>query len=155
MENERTRILLEDKRSKFSMKSELRSISMNFKPILIEEVSRNWMELLSLSEGKLIILLQVMNNSDEINCNLKNNDQNKIGIFVKFLSRVFIRWKKMKRLQELRNDEFSIQDLIENQDTINELTARIQGLQNSRSQPTIFFPSCRDPGGLRSRPGEC
>ena len=36
----------------------------------------------------------------------------------------------MKRPQELRIDEFSIQDLIENQDTIFELTGRIQGLQN-------------------------
>ena len=32
---------LKDKKSKFSLKSELRSISTNFKPILIEEVSRN------------------------------------------------------------------------------------------------------------------
>ena len=38
------------------------------------------MELLILSEEKLIILLQVMNNSDEINYFFKNNYQNKIGI---------------------------------------------------------------------------
>ena len=41
MENERIRILLERQKSKFSLKSELRSRSTNFKPILIEEVSRN------------------------------------------------------------------------------------------------------------------
>ena len=69
-----------------------RSISTKFKPILIE-VSRNWMELLSLSEGKLIILLQVMNNSDEINYYFKNNCENKIGIFVKLVSKVFMRWR--------------------------------------------------------------
>ena len=40
------------------------------------------MELWNLSEGKLIILLQVMNNYDEINYYFKNNSQNKIGIFV-------------------------------------------------------------------------
>ena len=51
------------------------------------------MELLSLSEEKLIILLQVMNNSDEINFFFKNNNQNKIGIFVKLISKVFMRWK--------------------------------------------------------------
>ena len=51
------------------------------------------MELLSFSEGKLIILLQVMNNSDEINYFFKNNYQNKIGIFVKLISKVSIRWK--------------------------------------------------------------
>ena len=41
---------LKDRRSKFSLKSELRSRSTKFRPILMEEVSRNWMELLSLSE---------------------------------------------------------------------------------------------------------
>ena len=37
MENERIRILFERQKSKFSLKSELRSISTKFKPILIEE----------------------------------------------------------------------------------------------------------------------
>ena len=79
----------------------------------------------------------------------------------------------LKRVQELRIDEFSRRRLIENQDTINELTARIPELQNevtcmndSRdfqdaesarsglshvpSQPALF-PPYRDPGGLLSR----
>ena len=38
--------------------------------------------------------------------------------------------EKMKRVQELRVDESSTRRLIENQDTVNELTARIQELQN-------------------------
>ena len=81
--------------------------------------------------------------------------------------------EELKRVQELRVDEFSRSRLIENQDAINELTARIQELQNevncmndSRdfkdaesvrsgpphvpSQPALF-PSYRDPGGLLSR----
>ena len=45
MENERIRILLErqkkNKKSKFSLKLEARFRNTNFKPILIEEVSRN------------------------------------------------------------------------------------------------------------------
>ena len=41
IENERIRILLKRQKSKFSLKSELRSRSTNFKPILTEEVSRN------------------------------------------------------------------------------------------------------------------
>ena len=41
------------------------------------------MELSNLSEEKLIILLLVMNNFDEINYFFMNNYQNKIGIFVK------------------------------------------------------------------------
>ena len=67
-------------KSKLSLKWEPIFRSTNFKPILIAEVSRNWMELLSLSEERLITLLQVMNNSDEINYFFKNNYQNKIGI---------------------------------------------------------------------------
>ena len=38
--------------------------------------------------------------------------------------------EELKRFQELRIDEFSRRRLIENQDTINELTARTQELQN-------------------------
>ena len=79
----------------------------------------------------------------------------------------------MKRVQELRVDESSRKRLVENQDTIDELTARIQELQNEvnylndqrdfkdaesvRSGPShvpsqpALFPPYRDPGGLISR----
>ena len=43
------------------------------------------MELLSLSEVRLIMLWQEMNNFDEINNFFMNNHQNKIGIFVKLI----------------------------------------------------------------------
>ena len=43
------------------------------------------MELSSLNEEKLITLLHVMNNFDEINNFFMNNYQNKIGIFVKLV----------------------------------------------------------------------
>ena len=81
--------------------------------------------------------------------------------------------EELKRVQELRIDEFSRRRLIENQDTTDELTARIQELQNevnclndSRdskdaesvrsglshvTRQTVLFPSYRDPGGLLSR----
>ena len=81
--------------------------------------------------------------------------------------------EELKRVQESRVDESSKRRLIENQDTINELTARIQELQNevnclndsrdvkdaesarcglSRvpSQPALL-PPFRDPGGMLSR----
>ena len=81
--------------------------------------------------------------------------------------------EELKRFQESRVDEFSRRKLIENQDTIHELTARIKELQNevnclidSRdfkdaesvrsglshvpSQPA-FLPPFRDPAGLLSR----
>ena len=160
---------LKDKKSKFSLKSELRSRSTNFKPIQIGQVARNWVELLSLSEEKLIILLQVMNNSDEINHFVMNTYQNKIGIFVKLKSRVFMRWKNWS-VQELRIDETSRRRLIENQDTINELTAKNQELQNWMNDSRVFqdaesvrsglshvssqpalLPIYRDPGWLLSR----
>ena len=51
------------------------------------------MELSSLSEEKLIMLLQEMNNFDEINNFFMNNYQNKIGIFVKLMRKVSMRWK--------------------------------------------------------------
>ena len=82
----------------------------------------------------------------------------------------------LKRVQELRIDEFSRRRLIKNQDTINELTAKIQklqhevncmngsrdfkdaesvrsGLSHVPSQPPLF-PPYRDPGGLLSRTDE-
>ena len=81
--------------------------------------------------------------------------------------------EESKRVQELRIDEFSTRRLIENQDTINDLTARIQELKNEvhymndwrdfkdaesvrsglshvPSQPASF-PRYRDLGGMRSR----
>ena len=81
--------------------------------------------------------------------------------------------EELKRVQELRVDESSRRRLIENQDTISELTARIQELQNEVncmndwrdfknaesersgqshviSQPA-FFPPFRDLGGMLSR----
>ena len=58
---------LKDTKSKFLLKSDLRSRSTNFKPSLTEEVSRNLLELLILSEWKLIILLQDVSNLGEIN----------------------------------------------------------------------------------------
>ena len=83
--------------------------------------------------------------------------------------------KELKRLQELRVVESSRRRLIENQNTINELTARIQELQNEvnclndlrdfkdgesvrsglshvTSQPALL-PLFADPGGMLSRPG--
>ena len=83
--------------------------------------------------------------------------------------------EELKRVQELRVDESSRRRLIENQDTINELTAKIQelqkevncmndskyfkdaesvrsGLSHVPSQPA-FLPPYRDLGGMQSRPG--
>ena len=57
--------------------------------------------------------------------------------------------EELKRVQDLRVDEFSRRRLIENQDTVNELTARIQELQhevNCMNDPRDF----QDVESLRS-----
>ena len=91
---------------------EQRFTNTSSKPIMMEEVSRNWMELLNLNEGKLIILSQEMNNSDEINNFFMNNHQNKIGIFVKLISNVSMRWKnflqfKSQESMNIREEDWS------------------------------------------------
>ena len=91
MENERIRILFQ--RQKEQILAEVRTLKQKHEFQLIGDVFRNCMELSSLSEEKLIILLQVMNNFYEINYFFMNNYQNKIGIFVKLVSKVFLRWK--------------------------------------------------------------
>ena len=58
-----------------------------------------------------------------------NNYQNKIGIFVKLILSLN-EMEELNRFQGSTFDEFSRRRLIENQDTINELTARIQEFQN-------------------------
>ena len=73
------------------------------------------MELLSLSAEKLIILLQVMINSDEINF-FKNNYQNEIGIFVKLISKVYMRWKNWRELKSFELMCFREEKSMEDQD---------------------------------------
>ena len=97
------------KKSKFLLKSGLRSRSTSFKPILIGEVFRNWMELSSLSEEKLIMLLQEMNNFDEINY-FMNNYPNKIGIVVKLIWKVLVRWKNWSDFKGQHSMNFREED---------------------------------------------
>ena len=127
------------------------------------------MELSSPSGEKLIMLLQEMNNFDEINNFFMITYQNKIGIFLKSLNEM----EELKRFQGSTFDTISRRRFIEDRDTVLELTARIQELQNevncvndSRdfedaepvrsgvshipSQPA-FFPPFPDPGGMLSR----
>ena len=59
-----------------------------------------------LNEEKLIILLQVMNNFDEINNFFMNNYWNKIGIFVKLISKVVMKWKNRSDFTGLHSMNF-------------------------------------------------
>ena len=164
---------LKDKKSKFSLMSDMRSRSTNFKPILIEEVSRNRVELLILSEWKLIMLLQGVSNPDEINYYFKKNYQKKIGIFVKLMSKVFMRWKNWREFKSyepmnFREEDWSnIRTLFMNSradmknyrmTSIVWMTRKILRLPSQYAvdhpqfpgQPALF-PSHRDPGWLLSR----
>ena len=98
----------------------------NFKPILIE-VSWNWMELLSLSEGSHYCKWWTTptRSTTSSRTTIRTKSGSSWSSYEKFS------WdEELKRVQELRIDESWRRRLIENQDTINELTARIQELQN-------------------------
>ena len=86
MENERIRILLE--RQKEHILAEVRT-EIQKHEFQAESDKRSIQELNGIMESQrreiLIIPLQVMNNSDEINYFFINNYQNKIGIFVKLI----------------------------------------------------------------------
>ena len=88
------------------------------------------MELSSLNEVRLIVLMQETNNFDEIDNFFMNIYWNKIGNFVKLICKSLNEMEELKRLQGSTFDEFSRRRLVENQDTIDELTARIQEWQN-------------------------
>ena len=88
------------------------------------------MELSNLNDVRLIMLMQEMNNFDEINNFFMNNYWNKIGIFREAHMKSLNEMEELKPFQGLRVEESSRRRLIENQDTISELTARIQELQN-------------------------
>ena len=131
------------------------------------------MELLSLNEVRLIVLMQETNNFDEINNffikQLLEQNRDLREAHMNSLDEM----EELKRFQGSTFDGFSIRKLVEDRDTILELTAKIQELQNEvncmndskefkdaesvrsgqshvTSQPA-FFPPFRDPGGMPSR----
>ena len=97
---------LNDKKSKFSLIVEQRFRNTSSKPIMMEEVSRNWMELLSLNEVRLLMLMQETNNFDEINNFFMNNYWNKIGNFVKLIWKVSMTWKNWSDFNGLHSIHF-------------------------------------------------
>ena len=110
---------LKDKKSKFLLKSDLRSRSTNFKPSLIK---RSIQELIGIIDSQRLEIdhtIPLQEEQPEPNRDLRETR-------IKSLHEM----EELKRVQELRIDEFSRRRLIENQDTINDLTARIQELQN-------------------------
>ena len=149
---------------------EQRFTNSSSKSILIGEVSRNWMALFSLNEEKLITLLHVMNNFNEINNFFMNNYQNKIGIFVKLMRKVSMRWKNWSDFKalhslQLRGDRRSrYYPWTHRQDSgitkwnncMND-SRDFQDAESVRSGishvpcQTAFVPPFRDPDGMLSR----
>ena len=78
-------------------------------------------------EEKFIVLMKETNNFDEINNFVMYNFWNKIGIFAKLVRKVSV---KLKRFQGSTFDTIARRKLVEDQDTILELTGKIQELQN-------------------------
>ena len=75
------------------------------------------------------MLIKETNDFDEINNFFMNNYWNKIGIFVKLVRKV-CEMEELKRFQGSTFDTISRRKLIEDRDTILELTGKIQELQN-------------------------
>ena len=118
------------------------------------------------------MLIKETNDFDEINTFFMNNYWNKIGIFVKLTRKVSMRWKNSRNFMALHSIQFR-GELVEDRDTILELTGKIQQLQNeincmndSRdfqdaesvrsghsnvASQKVFFPPHPDPGGMPSR----
>ena len=162
-----------DKESRFSLTVKQRLKNTSSKPIMTEEVFKNWMKWSSLKEEKLIVLIKETNNFDEINNFFMNNYLNKIKNFVKLMRKVSMRWKNWSDFKALHSVQFQGENFIEDRDTILGLTGKIQELQNeincmsdSRdfqdaeparsgqshdSSPPAFFPSHPDPGEMPSR----
>ena len=175
MENERIRILLE--RQKEQILAEVRT-EIQKHEVQADSDRRSIQELNGIIEFQRREIDHTLAGDEQLRRDqlflqeqLSEQNRDLREAHVKSLSEM----KEWKRVQELRVDESSRRRLIENQDTINELTARSQELQNevncmndSRyfkdaesvrsglshvpSQPA-FFPVCRDPGGMPSRPG--
>ena len=82
-ENQQIRILLERQKSKFSLTIKQRFKNTSSRPIMTEEESKR----------KFIVLIKETSNIDEINNFFMNSYQNKIGIFVKLMRKVSMRWK--------------------------------------------------------------
>ena len=107
-ENEQIRILLERETEQILADwiVEQRLSNTSSKPIMIEEVSKNWMELSSLNEVRLIVLWQETNNFDKINNFFIHNYWNQMGIVVKLMWKVSMRWKNWSDFKGIHSMDF-------------------------------------------------
>ena len=161
-----------NKKSEFLPSARQKSTNTNFKPLVTEEVYENWVKLLNLNK-KNFTALELKKFNDEINSFFKDSQSSKIWKYVKLIRKVSVKWKNLKKFQSSTFDTIARRRLVEDQDTVLELTGKIQELQHeincmndSRdfqdaesvrsghshvdSQP-VFFPPHPVPGGMLSR----
>ena len=172
-ENEQIRVLLERQKEQILVDCRAEIQKHDFEADYEEDVSRNWMELSSLNEEKLIVVMQETNNFDEINNFFTNNYWNKIVIFVKFMWKVSMRWKHWSDFKGLHSiqcqeedwskiETLSLNSLVRFRNyrmklivwMIREILKMLN--QYAVDNPTLpvnlrFFPPFQDPAGMPSR----
>ena len=172
-ENERIRILFE--RLKEQILDEIRA-EIQKHEFQADSDGRSIQELsgiIELHEEKSNMLLQEMTNFDEINNFFTNNLSEQNRDLREAHMKILNEMEELKRFQGSTFGEFSRRRLIEDRDTILELTAKIQELENEVNSMNdsrdfkdaesvrsglshvpsqrAFFPPFRDPGGMLSR----
>ena len=88
------------------------------------------MELSSLNEVRLIVLLKETNNFDEVNYFVMHNYRKQNRDLREAHMKSLNEMEELKRFQGSTFDTFSRRKIDEDQDTINKLTGRIQELRN-------------------------
>ena len=141
---------------------------MNFKPILIGEVSNELNGIIESQRREIDHVIagdeQLRRDQQLLHEQLSEQNRDLREAHIKSLYEM----EELKIVQERRIDEFSRRRLIENQDTITELQNEVNCLNDSRdfkdaesvrsglsqvpSQPALL-PLYRDPGGMLCRPG--
>ena len=76
------------------------------------------------------MLIKETNDVDQINNFFMNSYWNKIGIFVKLMRKSLNEMEELKRFQGSTFDTISRRRLVEDRDTVLELTGKIKELQN-------------------------
>ena len=119
-----------DKESRFSLTVKQRFENTNSRPIMTEEVFKSWMKWSSLKKKKFIVLIKETNDFDEVNNFFMNSYWSNIGIFVKLMIKASVRWKNWSDFKAQHSTQLRGEKVVEDRDTILELTAKIQELQN-------------------------
>ena len=82
-----------DKESRLSLIVKRRFECTNSRPIIIEEVFKSWMKRSSHKKKNFVVLIKETNDVDKIISFIMNSYWSKIGIFVKLMRKVSMKWK--------------------------------------------------------------